>query len=108
MSDFFVKMLGWIIRLVAIVSGIVSVLIWISGEFVDLITGLADWMLQELSELSAPDWHFSISDHADTLSLVNTFFPLAESFALLLAGIPFIVFIVILRFIKSWIPKINN
>lgn len=108
MAAFFVKLIEFQLKLLSYATLIVGMLVSIAKLGVDLVTELTTWAFGEIASFQSPDLEFGITDAQNILALANHFFPLAELWALLVVSVPFMLFIVILRFIKSWIPTIAN
>jgi Na+/phosphate symporter len=108
MGALFTKIVEWQIRIAGWVMTIAMVVIAAVKFGVDLVIEITYWAFNEISAITAPDWDFNISDYQSSLALANHFFPLAEAWAMLVVTVPFMLFIVILRFVKSWIPTIAN
>ena len=108
MSKFFEKLIGWIIQAGTILAGIGLVIIAAVEWLVQLVMDLTFWAASEIAAMQGPNFEFNLADHADTLALVNHFFPLAEFWAMLLLTVPYMLFIVALRFVKQFIPTMSN
>lgn len=106
------KILGKIINLFqkgnGYLAGIFALLFAFSGWFVDLVLDLTVWALAQTAVVEVPDFKFQLADYENLLGLANHFFPVAEAWTMLVVAVPFMLFIVILRFVKQFIPMIAN
>lgn len=108
MKEFAALLLVWLAKLSVALMAIIQLLIAVSGHVVNLVIELTEWAFANIATLVLPNWSFDLSEHQETLALVNHFFPLAEGIAMVVAAVPFMFTVVLLRFIKSWIPTMGN
>ena len=75
---------------------------------VDTIVGLTEWAAEELGQLSGSEFVLFLTNDGGVLALANHFFPIAETWAMILASLPYIFIILTLRFVKQFVPTVAN
>lgn len=108
MGEYLAKLLDRI-GMVALWS---TILYTIAQFFFDSVPSYVLKMIGVLSGfLSGGNWFspdFTLSDYNNTLGMVNYFFPLDESWAMMVDSVPYILGIISIRWIKSFIPGFSN
>ena len=108
MRGYLTAVVYWIGRCAVAIMGVLGFLIAVSDFVTDLLWRLLDWGLTEMANLEAPSFEFNVTDYQNTLALANHFLPVSEAWSFLVATIPYLLFVIILRFVKSWIPGISG
>lgn len=108
MRQFLEGLINLLMKVALWLSGLIAVIVAFFQWFTDLIVDLTTWAFTEIGQFSAPNFEFSLSDHSSVLALANHFLPVAEMWAFVVVSVPYFLFLVILRFVKQWIPTLSN
>jgi len=110
MEKFFAKLLSVASRLMGIGAALWAVFVALFDIASEAISRATAWALENFQEIPAfPDVAtFQMSEAMGILSIANNFFPVAETWALLVFTVPYMFVIVIFRFIKQFIPTASN
>lgn len=107
MKEFFTNFLAHFSKIVTVGYGLFAVLATLVSEFTGMVNQLTAWAISEIPALVVPSYSINLADYEGILGLVNHFFPLAESWALLVATVPIYIFVATLKFVKQWIPGLG-
>lgn len=65
-------------------------------------------LLNTLSEFGGDSFNFQIDEGYQWLALANAWVPIQETWALFVFAVPFMLVIVVFRFVKQFIPTLSN
>lgn len=108
MNKAFEVMLNVILKIGMMLYTAISVLIVIftvvSAKVLEVTVGV----INKLSEFGGDSFDFSIDGDFTYLKVANAWLPIQETWALLVFAVPYMIVIVIFRFVKQFIPTLSN
>ena len=108
MAQFFERLLERMTKMTLIATIFYTVLSFIFDEIPSYINRMAAFLSGQLAILPDFNPNFTLSDWNGTLGLMNHFFPLDELWQMVVDSIPYIITIITVRWIKSFIPGMGN
>lgn len=96
------------LKIVYYVSFIGSVIGIISGIITGLLEDFQNALIDRVESWQPLGYQISFTQFQNVLGLVNHFFPLEESWALMVSSLPIIVTILTLKWVKNMIPFLGS
>ena len=98
--DILVKGWTWAVGLIVLIVGCVT-------QVVNAMADLLENVAAEVGSLTAPDHHPDFSAATDFLATANHFFPVQETFALMMLLSVTWLIMLSYRLVKSWLPTLS-
>jgi len=97
-------------KLVKVVVAMVVLAVTFIDAILTVLLQLTEWAADQIASAVGPEFVLTLSDAGGVLSLANHFFPVAEMWAMIVITLPlpYLFFILGLRFVKQFIPTISN
>jgi len=118
MRKYYEYLLNWVVQMGFVLGAIWTVTVAFLEWAAQMVLDMTVWALDnfaELEDLSAMGpggsgalFQTQLSDFENALSTANVFFPIAEAWAMFIFMITYMTIVVILRFIKQFIPTASN
>lgn len=108
MGEALTSILDRIGRIMLITTVLYTIANIIFDEIPSYVSKVLGFITAQLSYFDSWDFTFTLPDGNGTLALVNHFFPLEESWQMVMDSIPFMLTMVTIRWMKSFIPFIGK